>query len=232
MTEAAQVNTSRGRRKWLFSGLVFVIGCITLWAGFWQLERADEKEALLAQLAPSGLVSSPAEVAAFAGDRATRIRIPVDAVLPERIFLENRIVDGRAGYEVFVRAQTGSETLLVNAGWIPAERTRDRLPVVELSDTAQLTGLWVPLTEGYVTGQSFPERLPDGVRVQSLRDVDLNDLRPGLVLAEGWLPVNASGPSPRVGVATHIGYAVQWFAMTFAIGVAWIWWLRSWRRRA
>lgn len=232
MTEAAQVNTSRGRRKWLFSGLVLVVGCLTLSAGFWQLERADEKRALLAQLAPSGVVSNAAEIAAFAADKATRIRIPVDAVLPERVFLENRIVEGRAGYEVFVRARTGEETLLVNAGWVPAERTRDLLPVVELSNTALLTGLWVPLTEGYVTGDSLPERLPDGLRVQSLRDMDFSGVRPGVVLAEGWLPVNASGPSPRVGVATHLGYAVQWFAMTFAIGVAWIWWLRSWRRRA
>ena len=115
---------------------------------------------------------------------------------------------------------------------MPAERTRAELPTIVFDNLSVLRGLWVPLTEGYMSGQAATEVLPGGRRVQSLRDVDFGDVRPGVVLAEGWLPITAKGPAPRVGVMTHIGYAVQWFAMTAAVIVAWIWWMRTWGRRA
>ena len=232
MTQAAQVNTSRARRKWLFTGLVLVVGSLTVTAGFWQLQRADDKRALLASLVPTGLVTTYEGLASFDGKQSMRLEIAVDDVSPDRVFLENRIVDGRAGYEVFVRAQINQIGLLVNAGWVPAERTRAELPTIVFDNLSVLRGLWVPLTEGYMSGQAATEVLPGGRRVQSLRDVDFGDVRPGVVLAEGWLPITAKGPAPSVGVMTHIGYAVQWFAMTAAVIVAWIWWMRTWGRRA
>lgn len=231
MIEAAQVNTSRARRKWLFTGLVVVIAALTSGAGFWQLQRADDKRALLVRLEPNGMIRSYDALLAYTGEATTRLDLPVDELDAQPVYLENRIVDGRAGYEVFVRARIGQVGVLVNAGWVPAERTRDKLPQVALRDVSQLTGLWVPLTEGYLTGDPAIEEFPDGRRVQSLLGVDFGAVRPGVVLAEGWLPVTARGPTPRVGVMTHIGYAVQWFAMTLAVLVAWMWWIRTWRRQ-
>lgn len=219
------------RRKWLFSALALGMIGLTVTAGFWQLDRAEQKAALLAQLEPQGELQTLDAVRMHSGLQATRIRIPIDRVVLPAIFLENRIVDGRAGYEVFVRAETQELGLLVNAGWVPSERTRDDVPRIALTDVRSLVGRWVPMTGSYLSGDAAIEDLPNGRRAQSLLDVDFGAVQPGMILAEGWLPVTATGAQPRLGVETHLGYALQWFAMSLAIGIAWIWLMRSWGRR-
>src|SRR4249919_3883422 len=75
--------------------------------GNWQARRAEEKRALAAQL--------------------EKQRISLTGVFrPEyTVFLDNRIRNHRAGYEVVTPLRLDGEHVLVNRGWIEAGRTRE-----------------------------------------------------------------------------------------------------------
>ena len=207
----------RVTKKWWFLMVALPIVGLCAKAGFWQLDRAAEKQALIERLTVGEAVlrSGSALATADPSDRSYRIEIEVVREDGPLLFLDNRIQDGRAGYEVFsvVRPLNGGQQLFVNLGWVEASPLRSDLPAVEIPDTWMLRGRWVPLTESYTMSASATERVDDQIRVQSLLDHQPADALPGLFLAEGVLPRDAIGPMPRLGPETHYGYAVQWFLM-------------------
>ena len=207
----------RVTKKWWFLMVALPIVGLCAKAGFWQLDRAAEKQALIERLTVGEAVlrSGSALATTDPSDRSYRIEIEVVREDGPLLFLDNRIQDGRAGYEVFsvVRPLNGGQQLFVNLGWVEASPLRSDLPAVEIPDTWMLRGRWVPLTESYTMSASATERVDDQIRVQSLLDHQPADALPGLFLAEGVLPRDAIGPMPRLGPETHYGYAVQWFLM-------------------
>ena len=207
----------RVTKKWWFLMVALPIVGLCAKAGFWQLDRAAEKQALIERLTVGEAVlrSGSALATADLSNRSYRIEIEVVREDGPLLFLDNRIQDGRAGYEVFslVRPLNGGQHLLVNLGWVEASPLRSDLPNVEVPDTWVLRGRWVPLTESYTMSASATEQVDDQIRVQSLLDHQPEDALPGLFLAEGVLSRDAIGPMPRLGPETHYGYAVQWFLM-------------------
>ncbi len=223
----------RVTKKWWFLMVALPIVGLCAKAGFWQLDRAAEKQALIERLTVGEAVlrSGSALATADLSNRSYRIEIEVAREDGPLLFLDNRIQDGRAGYEVFsvVRPLNGGQHLLVNLGWVEASPLRSDLPNVEVPDTWMLRGRWVPLTESYTMSAPATEQVDDQIRVQSLLDhqpadalpglflalLDHQpaDALPGLFLAEGVLSRDAIGPMPRLGPETHYGYAVQWFLM-------------------
>lgn len=198
---------------------------VTLALGFWQLHRADEKRALLEVHAGR----AAADPVPFAGIKARAdndyLRVVVTGKIDnERVFLvDNRVRHGRPGYEVVSPLRTDDgRWLLVNRGWIQAGLDRRVLPVVPpLTGEVKLTGYlyrnpgkpfslgddqWQPGRWPQIVQHVEPERLEERLGV----DLFPYSLRleasasPGL--EPGWEIVNLP-PS------THIGYAVQWFAL-------------------
>ena len=90
-----------------------VASCVAFIAlGNWQARRAEEKRALGAQLETN--------------------RIALDGTfLPDyTVFLDNKIRNHRAGYEVVTPLRVDGDQVLVNRGWIEARPRRDVLPQV------------------------------------------------------------------------------------------------------
>ena len=157
-------------------------------------------------------------VGAQSGTHQVQLTVYRDTARPLS-FLDNRIQDRVAGYEVFTEATTfdGSVRMLVNLGWVPGMQRRDELPSIEIPAVFELKGLWVPVTDSYLMSESDAETLGDAQRVQSLTDLIKTNLLPGMVLADGLLPRNANGPKPRLGPETHYGYAIQWFLLALVL---------------
>ena len=209
-------------KKWWFLIVVFPIVGLCIKAGFWQLDRAHQKEELIRVLTVGeSLLTAGSEmlnVGAQSGTHQVRLTVYRDTTRPLS-FLDNRIQDRVAGYEVFTEATTsdGSVRMLVNLGWVPGTQRRDELPSIEIPAVFELKGLWVPVTDSYLMSESDAETLGDAQRVQSLTDLIETNLLPGMVLADGLLPRNANGPKPRLGPATHYGYAIQWFLLALVL---------------
>ena len=209
-------------KKWWFLIVAVPIIGLCVKAGFWQLDRADQKEDLIRALAmgESSVLTSSQMLNAMKTEGTHQVRLPVTRDTSEPLlFLDNRIQGRIAGYEVFTEVTTrdGAVRLLTNLGWVPGLPLREELPSVEMPENFELKGLWVPVTESYLMGSSQPENLGNSRRIQSLTDVIVGKNFSGMILADGLLPRNAVGPAPRLGPETHYGYAVQWFLLAVVL---------------
>ena len=209
-------------KKWWFLIVVIPIVGLCIKAGFWQLDRAHQKEELIRVLTVGeSLLTSGSDMLSQqveSGTHQVQLTVYRDTATPLR-FLDNRIQDRVAGYEVFTEATSsdGSVRVLVNLGWVPGPKRRDELPTIEIPTVFELKGLWVPITDSYLMSESDTETIGDAQRVQSLTDLIKTNLLSGMVLAEGLLPRNANGPKPRLGPETHYGYAIQWFLLALVL---------------
>lgn len=232
---------SLGRLRLSFSPalvptLAFVLVLpLLLGLGVWQLGRAADKQALLdAKLAQgdAGVLDLDLDFQGLTADdrfRAARVSGHFD---PEQQWLlDNRMRKGQVGYHVFSRLQLKGRraSMLVNRGWVAVGGSRQFLPVLPLPDGEMtLAGrLDTPASVGMVLDETELAGVADRVVVQSLDIERLNAYRNlrlaplALVLDAGqpgaldydWAPVRNIGPEK------HLGYAVQWFALSLALAM-------------
>jgi surfeit locus 1 family protein len=222
--------------------LAAVLGALlTARLGWWQLDRAAQKESLQ-QAVDANAALSPLSAQALAHSAAEAARqlhrhVTVQGRwLPERtVFLENRQMDGRPGFFVLtpLRLDDGS-AVLVQRGWVPRDQQeRTRLPDVPtpaqpVTLTARIEGPPARLYE------FTPQAVEAGVIRQNLDLVAFADetrlsLRPLtlLQLDDATAPA-ADGlrrhwPLPAVDVHKHYGYAVQWFSLAALITGLYVW---------
>ena len=208
-------------KKWWFVIVVVPVVSLCIKAGFWQLDRAAEKQQLIERLTVGeATLTLASELLTTTVDTKTyQVRLPVQLAESPLIFLDNRIQDRVAGYEVFATAESidGGVRLFVNLGWVPGGSNRGVLPEISLTKPQTLEALWVPVTESYLMSEPYIEEVEGAVRVQSLKDMQPSDTVPGMFLARGILPQSAKGPAPRLGPTTHYGYAVQWFLLSLVL---------------
>ncbi len=206
--------------------------------GFWQMERAGDKQALIERRADSE-ATAPLDLNRVAqlqeGDRYRPARVRGRYIAEQQWLLDNRVLHGQAGYHVFTPFRLEGQaapSLLVNRGWVAVGASREYLPQLPVPQgTLTLSGrLDTPASVGLVIGQVPLESVEDRVLVQSLDIAALArarglDLLPfALVLDEGgpgglqydWSPV------PPMGPEKHLGYAVQWFGLAVALLIIFI----------
>jgi surfeit locus 1 family protein len=209
--------------------LVLVAGLLAL--GRWQLQRADEKQALYA-LFDSG------KDATRAIDAATP-RLPryqhADAVgsydSEHQILIDNMSnAAGRAGYFVITPfALRGGGWILVNRGWVPVGARRAVKPDVavsgqqreikgradELPRAGMQMGERLPLAPPYPVVANFPTQAEIAALLRAspwAPAADLLLLDPGE--SDGYL---RQWQPPGFPPMRHIAYAVQWFALAAAL---------------
>ncbi len=216
--------------QWQLNGKLLVFGIlllpVTLGLGYWQLQRADEKRALLAAY-ESRRQSTPMPMAAVRPDSDNRyVRVQVDGVpdVEHQFLLDNRMRGSRPGFEVLTPVALDSGGwVLVNRGWLAAGATRAQLPdIPSPPDRVGWTGYLYrapgkPLVLGseelaagwpQVVQQIDPVQLERRLGYPLFPDVVRLESSPGL--DTGWIVVNLSP-------AQHLGYAVQWFALAAAL---------------
>jgi len=212
---------------------------LLLCLGGWQLQRADQKQAWLQQLA-----DTPATTVTGALERLEHydwvpVRLEIELVPLKVFLLDNRTWQGRVGYEVVVpvRVDEGS-WWLGSLGWIAAPPRRDQLPDIEL------VRRWVrveavlsrPLESVTLSASQMEPGWPR--RIQSL---DLQQIREALAMQIEPLVLHlktavSEAVLPRTSIYTgirperHIGYAVQWFGLALVLMVWLIWAGRQERR--
>lgn len=208
-------------------------------AGVWQHGRMEGKLALRAML-DAAERAAPVPLPATGEWEAWRFR-PVTVTgsfdAPRQIFIDNRIHEGRAGYEVVAPlALADGRVVLVDRGWTAAGATRAELPVVPPpAGAVTLTG------RVNVPSSSFIELSRDTVAGAVWQNLDLGryaratglDVLP--VIVEQTAPAGERDaslvrdrPAPDFGVDKHRIYMVQWFL--FASLAAGLWAYFTWRR--
>lgn len=206
---------------------------LLLTLGFWQLERAAEKEILQATM-DEGRAQLPVSLRSAQTEqsphwRPVRLQGHFD---PERIWLlDNRTRNGQAGVEVLqLFADQSGQALVVNRGWV-AWPDRSSLPRID-SPTGELVldaeivpAPGEPFSLGAAQQQHGWPKLVTALDVESLAteaEVALPPwtarLRSGsaAALRLDWPPLPTTA-------SRHTGYAVQWFALAAALLILFIW---------
>ena len=215
--------------NWKLSLFVVICLPVVIWAGFWQLDRADQKREMQQQL--SSLKALPAiNYANLAPEQHQNYRnVNVAGKLIEKVFLlDNQIHKGKFGYELIQPLQLeNKEVVLVSRGWIKGSLDRRILPEITTPQTQLvLQGyLYQPSEniqlDNVVAEAGWPKRVQsadvqklytalgknDTMRSKFLLRLDKTS---DAALASHWQPI-------RTGPQKHLGYAVQWFAMAILL---------------
>ncbi len=198
--------------------------------GQWQLSRAEYKENLQQKIAERQHL--PATTLQLLPDSVDERRyLPV--ILEGRydnhrqFLLDNRIVNGVVGYDVYTPFVTdGEQVLLVNRGFVPLGKSRELLPDIAVTNqTLKLTGLLnTPPSRGVILADNLHS---DAQWPVVLQYIDLKELSSMLnyQLMDMVLRLNKDEnsaliyhlPVLNLNADKNHGYAFQWFAMTFTV---------------
>jgi len=216
-------------RLWLIITLAAFAILIKL--SYWQWQRAAEKTEQLQQLA-----LQHQQGPATGGNILAKAAAKVDGLivqdqafwLPPYIWLlDNRILNGRVGYDVIIPVQfaESSVLVLVNLGWTAAPNSRQQLPILEIPETLAIDGLVRTQLGGVLLGQnlegsSYPMRMQQ-IDFSTLQQQLPLSLYPAVIYqqqASAFIPHYQAVVLPP---EKHRGYALQWFGLAIAVlGVA------------
>lgn len=197
---------------------------LLLGLGFWQLERADEKRALL----DAAAAASAAPAVAYADGLPRYAKVRVAGRWDARQFLlDAQVQRGQAGYRVLTPlALADGRRLIVDRGWVAASADRAALPMLALPEREVAAGVELEgqLDEfprpGLRTGTAPPAtgwpRVLLYPSAATLADALGASVEPQL-LRLGEVEVAVGFPPER-----HLGYAVTWFALAATLLVLWL----------
>ena len=226
----------------LLSSIIFLI-CISLFLalGFWQLDRANEKEQIIKlyekrQLAePVNLVIFPKNNIANTFYKNYKIK---GKYLNKTFLLDNKIKNKKPGFNVlslFKVAKNG-EIILVDRGWILMEGARQDIEEnykflnnQEIDKNVQeINGYIYPREKSYTIGEiSTNESWP-----RLLQAINFNEIKNTIKEKELLIPdiVFRLNSKEKFGfdrswnivymtASKHLGYAFQWFSLAIALTV-------------
>lgn len=218
--------------------VVMVLAMMRL--GVWQLGRAEQKAKILAQVqtrAAQTPVAIDSLIEQFTKPGGADLRFqPVSVsgnyLADKSIFVDNQVVEGKVGYQVFTPVQIGGGPwhVLVGRGWLPAGLSRAALPTFTTpQNSVELLGrlnlppaqppLWddqYPVAKGAVWQYLPIQKFAAQMQLKLLPLVV--ELAPGQATDSQF--VIAWSNIDDKWVAKHQAYAFQWFAMAVAFCIA------------
>jgi surfeit locus 1 family protein len=218
----------------LLGPTLFLIPAVALMIalGFWQLQRLDEKEALLAAIA-TGLNAPPVPLAEAMADGQPaewrRVRVAGRFDYNKEAYIFGRDLKGTVGVHVVTPLlQTNGQAVLVDRGFVPEDR-RDPSARAEgqLEGEIEIAGV---LRLSQPAGQFTPA--PDlSKKLFFGRDVSAIAAALGLALPPVLIEADAT-PNPGgwpLGGQTnidipnnHLAYALTWFGLALTLTVIYL----------
>lgn len=217
------------RFRWIPFIAAVIVAAVGISLGNWQERRAAQKLDWQQQITERA-AEPPLQAAEIAlGSRPDEFRriVAVGEFLADwPIYLENRPLDGRAGFYLLMPLRlAGSEQLvLVQRGWFPRDaRDRALIPAIPTpAGRVQISGrVRADIGQVMQIGEPLPPSPGAIVQNLALSDFAAASKQPlhafiieqssdsGDGLQRNW-------PQPSFGIDTHRGYAFQWYALATA----------------
>lgn len=211
---------------------------VLLGLGYWQLDRAAQKQAMQAEFTAS--YNKPALVLNDfqARDEAAQLRwrpvIISGRYTGTAYFLDNQVYRGEPGYRVYapLKLAGSDDVVLVERNWRPLGDGRQQLPEIDLPQgDMHLQGRVVPTpATGIMLGEHRIQQLAEQrYRVQRIKPVELanhsgRNLLPYVVRLD---KARHAGDDRRAalngfGSERHLGYAFQWFALAATLVIIYL----------
>ena len=232
------LNTKRWRWQTGIGFLILVIAVLMLMlrAGFWQLDRAQQKAvrqqalALAAQQPPKTLSAIPSDPARLAYHRVT---VTGRYWSDKQFLLDNQVqtLDDRSkhiGFRVITPFELEDGAIvLIDRGWIAAMPQRQQLPDIAVTAAPiTLSGAVYPVERGFRLGSMdadtyWPRVIQylDYPAIAERLHTSLNPLLIVLDFGHSTAYAQQQRPPATLSPQRHTAYAVQWFAMSAALVV-------------
>jgi surfeit locus 1 family protein len=211
-------------------GILIVVVLYSLISlGFWQLDRADEKQAITQQIirAQSMAPEKFSSVLGLTEKEHHSVMLEGHYISDRQFLYDNQIVNSNAGYYVMTPfILSDQKAVLINRGFVPWQGRRDRIANIALSDRHRIikVSLVKPVKRIELDMDVSEENKKFPLLIQSL---DINQI-------ESFSKLNFSSMigqldksskdgffrqwQPFYGSADkHLGYALQWFLMALAL---------------
>ncbi len=224
------------------AGLIFIV--LFSWAGFWQLDRAQQKNELVA------LFEDDAPYSRLLNDMPVEIFQRIESLgqyqIERQILIDNIVMAGRVGYYVITAFQLAPDAplLIVNRGWVGKEQL-NTLPDISVTDefitvhgrVGRLPRVGIRPGEAFEGRSAGTDDWPKVAVYPTLDELAKAldaELLPFVLLlspdaddgyVRQWQP-------PQSGPMMHYGYAFQWFVLALAIFAIFVWNFRKSRRLA
>jgi surfeit locus 1 family protein len=211
---------------WTMLSLAVLSTIVLMSLGVWQLHRASEKRALLAQYHHQ-LRQIPIPFPGRAAQQYQPVRVEGVSQLAMVFLLDNQHHGHQIGYDVLTPLRLADDTVvLIDHGWVPGDPSRSVLPNLSHLPTSlsYLGQIYYPTRHPFTLGTGLEAKTPDLTVIETLdlpmishflhKSVYPFIIRQSPEPQSKWVrdwPIVASSP------IRHIGYAIQWFF--FALGV-------------
>lgn len=197
--------------------------------GTWQLNRADEKRAILDDFKHSARQST-AELSLPVEEperwRYRKVRISGRFDNDRQFLLDNQVNRGQVGVNVLtpLKLSYKEQAVLVDRGWLPLGGDRSSKPDIDVtSESVNLTGtVYVPYKQAFHLGGLDDDNRFGWPRLIQYLDFDELSERLGYPLAPLTIRLDPSSshgyrrnsqPVPPITPDTHTAYAMQWFTL-------------------
>ena len=203
---------------------------LTVSLGRWQMHRADEKrtrQALLEARVREAPVQLTGSVPSAEPLLYRRVRA-AGAWIPERqIFVDNQILEGRAGFHVVTPLRLeGGAAVLVNRGWIARDAGYPRAPAVAVpAGRVEVAGIATlpPARVLELSSETVFGDVWQNLSIDRYRSASGLDVLPVVVLADTPAPgLAAVRDRPDAGAAKHEEYMLTWFSLAATAFVLWV----------
>jgi surfeit locus 1 family protein len=218
--------------RWRLTLVALLLAALFARLGVWQWQRGEQRQAAAARFARGA--DAVLELGTRApGELPLYQRVAVEGELDgtHQFLLDNRIFEGRAGYEVLTPlARADGAVILIDRGWLPFSGSRARLPDVSLpAGPVRLTGRIANLpAPGLAIGRAPPQgpwpkltsypdlaQLGDALGVPLAARIVLLDPAAPFGYVRVWQP-------PGLPPLRHFSYAVQWWSFALLTLVLWV----------
>lgn len=230
---AKELRVSLGSRVWsppvwalllAFAGVLFFCRL-----GVWQLDRAVEKEVMIASYAAHASQPAMALPDLLQQKQIEDRRVHIDGHWDNSklVLLENQMRGPQAGFHVYTAfvPLNSPQAILVNRGWVPVVADIQKLPSVPPAQATQISGSVAFPSHFFTVAE--PDYSQQPLRVARLDMVSLARavgtelypfvLRLDAIDSDGF--VREWTPAARIGMAPekHRAYAFQWFSLALVV---------------
>jgi surfeit locus 1 family protein len=210
--------------------------------GFWQLDRAEQKRAILS-LQKQGMAAPALELTSATPEDKDALRYkPAVAVGhydgDHQILIDNQTAEGKVGYFVltpFILSE-GHKAVLVNRGWIQSNRDRKTLPdIVIRKNQTQVSGRLNHFPSVGIKLAGADQPTAGWPAVVQIADSTVLSARLGYPVFPFMLELDKQAPegyrrewheAAAMPPEKHVAYAMQWFGLAFALAMLFVWFSR------
>ncbi|MBB3256250.1 cytochrome oxidase assembly protein ShyY1 [Paraburkholderia bannensis] len=215
--------------------LILIVMAVTIRLGFWQRDRAHQKEALQAQItqyenaAPRTVGAAPIALKAI---EFHRVRAKGTFEPARVVYLDNRPYKDQPGFYVVMPLKLDDGGyVLVNRGWLPRSiDNRERIAPYETpTGSVEVEGIArADASRAFelgVGGSAAHQKIRQNLGVASYAAETGLPLQPFVIQQTGFVPAAQpplkdglvrDWPAPNTDVERNIGYMFQWWGMAAA----------------